>query len=130
MPRTPRLELGPPPPTKPASAPAARPLPALAPPGSGAWTLPVLPLAERKSACETMRGQVAGCTLCPELVANRTQTVFGVGNLQPELVFFGEAPGADEDRQGEPFVGAAGRLLMVRYGPGSPASARARRACG
>lgn len=45
------------------------------------------------------------------LVANRTQIVFGVGNLQPRLCFFGEAPGADEDASGEPFVGKAGQLL-------------------
>jgi len=55
--------------------------------------------------------EVAGCTLCGELVANRTQTVFGVGNPQARLCFFGEAPGADEDREGEPFVGRAGKLL-------------------
>ena len=42
---------------------------------------------------------------------NRTQTVFGVGNPHAKLVFVGEAPGADEDRQGEPFVGRAGQLL-------------------
>lgn len=54
---------------------------------------------------------VSACTLCPELVANRTQTVFGVGNPDAELVFVGEGPGADEDRQGEPFVGRSGQLL-------------------
>jgi len=54
---------------------------------------------------------VVGCTRCPELVRNRTQTVFGVGNMDAELVFVGEAPGADEDAQGEPFVGPAGQLL-------------------
>ena len=54
---------------------------------------------------------VSKCTRCPELVATRTQTVFGVGDPRAELVFVGEAPGADEDRQGEPFVGAAGQLL-------------------
>ena len=54
---------------------------------------------------------VSKCTLCPELVANRTQTVFGVGNPDAELVFVGEGPGADEDRQGVPFVGRSGQLL-------------------
>ena len=44
-------------------------------------------------------------------MASRTQTVFGVGNIRPRLCFFGEAPGRDEDLQGEPFVGAAGQLL-------------------
>lgn len=55
--------------------------------------------------------KVAKCKKCPELVANRTQTVFGVGNPYSELVFLGEAPGADEDKQGIPFVGRAGKLL-------------------
>jgi uracil-DNA glycosylase len=55
--------------------------------------------------------EVAACKRCTELVKNRTQTVFGVGNPYAELVFCGEAPGADEDRLGEPFVGRAGQLL-------------------
>lgn len=55
--------------------------------------------------------RVSGCTRCPELAATRTQTVFGVGPVGAEIVFVGEAPGADEDRQGEPFVGAAGQML-------------------
>lgn len=54
---------------------------------------------------------VAQCTRCEELARTRTQTVFGVGNPNARLVFCGEAPGADEDRQGVPFVGAAGQLL-------------------
>src|SRR6476661_6034786 len=58
-----------------------------------------------------LRAQVAICAKCPHLVASRTQTVFGVGNVDAELMFIGEAPGADEDRQGEPFVGRAGQLL-------------------
>lgn len=55
--------------------------------------------------------EVVGCKKCDVLVKNRKQTVFGVGNLDPEVCFVGEAPGADEDAQGEPFVGAAGQLL-------------------
>lgn len=55
--------------------------------------------------------EVAACTACRELAGTRTQTVFGVGNPHSRLVFLGEAPGADEDRQGEPFVGRAGQLL-------------------
>ena len=54
--------------------------------------------------------QVANCQLC-ELHATRTQAVFGVGNQQADWLIIGEAPGADEDRQGEPFVGRAGQLL-------------------
>src|SRR5262249_41978288 len=53
---------------------------------------------------------VATCRACP-LHAGRTQTVFGVGNRNAEWLFIGEAPGAEEDRQGEPFVGRAGQLL-------------------
>jgi DNA polymerase len=65
----------------------------------------------RAAALAELSRTVARCRKCAELVANRTQTVFGVGNIHPRLVFLGEAPGADEDRQGEPFVGRAGQLL-------------------
>jgi DNA polymerase len=57
-----------------------------------------------------LRARVAACTRCG-LSATRTQTVFGVGNLQADWLIVGEAPGAEEDRQGEPFVGRAGQLL-------------------
>jgi uracil-DNA glycosylase len=57
-----------------------------------------------------LRARVAGCTRC-SLCSTRTQTVFGVGNQQAEWLIVGEAPGAEEDRQGEPFVGRAGQLL-------------------
>jgi len=60
---------------------------------------------------ESLRQEVASCTLCQHLAATRTHTVFGVGNPRARLCFLGEAPGADEDRQGEPFVGRAGQLL-------------------
>ena len=58
-----------------------------------------------------LREQVRVCTKCPHLAASRTQTVFGVGNADADLMFIGEAPGADEDARGEPFVGRAGQLL-------------------
>ena len=58
-----------------------------------------------------LRGPVLACVKCPHLAASRTQVVFGVGNPEAELMFVGEAPGADEDKQGEPFVGLAGQLL-------------------
>ncbi len=58
-----------------------------------------------------IQAEVAGCTRCSELAASRQNTVFGIGNPQPQLCFVGEGPGADEDRVGEPFVGAAGQLL-------------------
>jgi uracil-DNA glycosylase len=57
-----------------------------------------------------LRVRVAACTRCA-LSNTRTQTVFGVGNLGAEWLIVGEAPGAEEDRQGEPFVGRAGQLL-------------------
>ena len=60
---------------------------------------------------EELRTKVMACTKCPNLVAFRHSVVFGVGNPNAELMFVGEAPGADEDRQGEPFVGRAGELL-------------------
>jgi DNA polymerase len=65
----------------------------------------------RRHELKILRDKVAGCTRCPELASTRTQTVFGVGPLDPPVCFVGEAPGADEDRTGEPFVGAAGQLL-------------------
>lgn len=57
-----------------------------------------------------LRACVSGCTRC-ELSRSRTQTVFGVGNPDADWMIIGEAPGAEEDRRGEPFVGPAGRLL-------------------
>jgi uracil-DNA glycosylase len=64
-----------------------------------------------KITLEVLRQEVAGCTRCAELASTRTQTVFGVGNPNARLCFLGEAPGADEDRTGEPFVGRGGQLL-------------------
>lgn len=58
-----------------------------------------------------LRDKVLQCKQCKELVKNRTKVVFGAGNIQAKLVFVGEAPGADEDKQGLPFVGRAGQLL-------------------
>ena len=59
---------------------------------------------------ESLREIVAQCTRCP-LHESRTQAVFGVGNPDADWMVIGEAPGAEEDRQGEPFVGRAGKLL-------------------
>jgi DNA polymerase len=68
--------------------------------------------APREADCdwEQLRARVAACTRCA-LSATRTQTVFGVGSPTAEWLIVGEAPGAEEDRQGEPFVGRAGQLL-------------------
>ncbi len=63
------------------------------------------------STLEILSAEVAACAKCHELATTRTQTVFGVGNPQARLVILGEAPGADEDRLGEPFVGRGGQLL-------------------
>lgn len=59
---------------------------------------------------QELRAAVAGCTRCA-LHKSRTQTVFGVGNPDADWMIIGEAPGAEEDRRGEPFVGRAGKLL-------------------
>ncbi|WP_405241470.1 uracil-DNA glycosylase [Lentisalinibacter salinarum] len=59
---------------------------------------------------EVLRARVSGCMRCA-LHEGRTQTVFGVGNPDADLMIIGEAPGAEEDRRGEPFVGRAGKLL-------------------
>jgi uracil-DNA glycosylase family 4 len=59
---------------------------------------------------EALAAEAAGCTKC-RLAEGRTQVVFGVGNPDADLLFIGEAPGFHEDKQGEPFVGAAGQLL-------------------
>ena len=72
---------------------------------------PNLSTREKVKLLHDLAQAVSKCVLCPELVANRTQTVFGVGNPDAELVFVGEGPGADEDRQGVPFVGRSGQLL-------------------
>ena len=67
--------------------------------------------ASKTELLAPVRARVLVCTRCPHLAATRTQTVFGTGNPDADLMFIGEAPGADEDEQGEPFVGAAGQLL-------------------
>lgn len=58
-----------------------------------------------------LQSRVSTCTLCDELVANRSQTVFGIGDPAADWMVIGEAPGTEEDQQGEPFIGPAGQLL-------------------
>jgi len=84
---------------------AASPVPA--PP---ATTAPPAPEADLD--WEALRAAVSACTRCA-LAATRTQTVFGVGNPRARWMFIGEAPGAEEDKRGEPFVGRAGQLLTA-----------------
>jgi uracil-DNA glycosylase family 4 len=67
-------------------------------------------LPTTNEAIEDIRADIGDCTRCP-LYAGRTQIVHSTGNLQADLMFVGEAPGADEDAQGFPFVGRAGQLL-------------------
>ena len=67
--------------------------------------------SDKADLLEPIRERVRACTKCAHLACSRTQTVFGVGNPDADLMFIGEAPGVDEDQQGEPFVGRAGQLL-------------------
>lgn len=69
------------------------------------------PSASTAATLEILKEEVVACTRCSELASTRTQTVFGVGNSKSRLCFLGEAPGADEDRTGIPFVGRGGQLL-------------------
>jgi DNA polymerase len=66
---------------------------------------------EKAAAFTALRERALACVKCPHLAASRTTVVFGVGSIDAQLMFVGEAPGADEDEQGEPFVGRAGQLL-------------------
>jgi len=74
-------------------------------------TLSTSSSAEKAGAFTALRERALACVKCPHLAASRTTVVFGVGNIDAQLMFVGEAPGADEDEQGEPFVGRAGQLL-------------------
>src|SRR3954447_26778835 len=66
---------------------------------------------ERREELKAVFEQARSCVRCPQLAAGRTTVVFGSGNANADLMFVGEAPGANEDKQGLPFVGKAGRLL-------------------
>jgi len=65
----------------------------------------------RREALKAVYEQASACTKCPQLAATRHSVVFGSGNADADLMFVGEAPGKNEDLQGRPFVGAAGKLL-------------------
>jgi uracil-DNA glycosylase len=82
--------------------------------------VPIVAPGERRTMLEVLAAEVAKCVRCPILVANRTRTVFADGSPTARLMFVGEAPGADEDRLGVPFVGRAGQLLtdMITKGMG------------
>ena len=118
--------VSPPPPAGPAPAPPPRPAPVAAASMMGSlfeesgFDTPPVPAEERPSVLAAAAAEVARCTRCPHLAATRTQTVFGCGTPTARLMFIGEAPGADEDRLGQPFVGRAGQLLtdMITKGMG------------
>ena len=66
---------------------------------------------DKVAAFAALRERALACVKCPHLASSRKNVVFGVGSIDAQLMFVGEAPGADEDEQGEPFVGKAGQLL-------------------
>ncbi len=92
------------PPAPPRPAPVAPVVP------TGDATTPAI-LPDRTWTLESLREAALRCAACPHLAGTRRHVVFGVGNPHAELMFVGEAPGADEDAAGEPFVGKAGQLL-------------------
>ena len=94
--------------TRPSPSPT---VPLVVPDPLPAPVLPPLEPAAKAAAFAALREQVLACVKCPHLASSRKTVVFGVGNPDSPLMFVGEAPGADEDAQGEPFVGAAGQLL-------------------
>jgi len=73
--------------------------------------LPPLDPQAKAAAFAALRERALACVKCPHLASSRKTVVFGVGSIDAQLMFVGEAPGADEDEQGEPFVGKAGQLL-------------------
>jgi DNA polymerase len=102
---------------EPATAAAPEPVPSAAAsrestptPSTPAHDAPSEPVPDRNVRLPQLATEVASCTKCG-LAATRTQTVFARGNPEAQLCFVGEAPGADEDAQGLPFVGRAGQLL-------------------
>ncbi len=99
-------------PAKAASSPPAVPLPVTpASPAPAPPPVDGMTIEQRQQELEALAQRVAGCTRCDVLAKSRTHTVFGAGPLDPDILFLGEAPGADEDRIGEPFIGAAGEVL-------------------
>ena len=91
-------------PVNPIAVPAADPAPV-------AVSSTALAPEAKAAAMQELRERALVCVKCQNLASTRTNVVFGVGSIDAEVMFVGEAPGADEDQQGEPFVGAAGQLL-------------------
>jgi len=93
------------------STPVAEQESLLALPGEAAPATAPLDPKEKAAAFAALRERALACVKCPHLASSRKNVVFGVGTIDAQLLFVGEAPGADEDEQGEPFVGKAGQLL-------------------
>jgi len=83
----------------------------LALPGKAPPACTSLDPKEKAAAFAALRERALACVKCPHLASSRKNVVFGVGTIDAQLMFVGEAPGADEDEKGEPFVGKAGQLL-------------------
>lgn len=81
------------------------------PPVESPWMTPVRSLQARSEALGQLKLQVEACRLCKDIVCHRRQTVFGVGPVTTRFVMIGDAPGPEEDRLGEPFVGSSGELF-------------------
>jgi uracil-DNA glycosylase len=92
------------------------PAPVAEPPAARAHVATPSVNGAKAEALAQIRERAMQCVKCPHLSSSRTNVVFGVGNIDATLMFVGEAPGADEDVQGEPFVGAAGQLLTRMIG--------------
>lgn len=103
-------------PTVPAAEPApvakaVPPAPVVIAPSAPAPILPPGSPLSKTQALAELQERASVCVKCPNLANSRTNVVWGVGNIDANLMFIGEAPGAEEDEQGEPFVGKAGQLL-------------------
>ena len=101
-----------PPVSKPVECPIVQSAPVFQTPAEAPVSVgPILTGEAKVTAFAELRERAMVCVKCPHLASSRKNVVFGVGNIDAELMFVGEAPGADEDEQGEPFVGKAGQLL-------------------
>ena len=81
------------------------------PPVESPWMTPARTAQDRSEALGQLKLQVEACRLCKDIVCHRRQTVFGVGPVTTRFVMIGDAPGPEEDRLGEPFVGSSGELF-------------------
>jgi DNA polymerase len=104
-------------PKKAAPAPVSRPAPAptvtkiVSGPAPDAAPIVITPTGDKAADIAALRDRAMVCVKCPNLATSRKNVVWGVGDIHSPIMFVGEAPGADEDEQGEPFVGRAGQLL-------------------